>query len=71
MTTYEIWDDSDEKCRSVTMFPAGSGSDPHYLLLGPHAKLLRTIEANSWNEAMTKHHELMGWEPYVPIPEEP
>lgn len=30
------------------------------------AKLLRQFEAKTWLEAMQKHHEYMGWEPYNP-----
>lgn len=29
-------------------------------------KLIRKFKAKTWLEAMTKHHELMGWEPYKP-----
>ena len=30
-------------------------------------ELIWTIEADTWEEAMTKYHELQGWEPYVPF----
>ncbi len=30
-------------------------------------KFVRYIVAHDWAEAMTKHHERMGWEPYVPF----
>lgn len=25
------------------------------------------VKAASWEDAMTKYHEYMGWEPYVPM----
>lgn len=28
---------------------------------------LREIEGEDWEDCMKKHHELMGWEPYLPI----
>jgi hypothetical protein len=31
-----------------------------------NAKLLHRIEADCWEEAMTKHHEKMGWGNYNP-----
>lgn len=36
-------------------------------LLEPDAVLLRTIEGDDWNDCMTQHHKLMGWEPYKPF----
>ena len=35
------------------------------------AKLVWTIEARSWTEAMQKYHEFRGWEPYQPIDDDP
>jgi len=29
--------------------------------------LVRTIECDTWEECMIKHHVLMGWEPYKPF----
>ena len=26
-----------------------------------------TIEGETWEDVMTKYHEHMGWEPYVPM----
>ncbi len=28
---------------------------------------IRTIEGTDWNDCMSKHHELMGFEPYKPF----
>ena len=33
------------------------------------AKILYSIEARSWVEAMQKHHRRQGWEPYRPMNE--
>lgn len=33
-------------------------------------KLLRYVDADSWDEACTQYHEYMGYEPYVPMPSE-
>jgi hypothetical protein len=35
--------------------------------LSSDSVLLRTIEGDDWNDCMTKHHELMGFEPYKPF----
>jgi hypothetical protein len=34
------------------------------LIVDEGSKLLRTIECDTWEECMIKHHVLMGWEPY-------
>lgn len=34
------------------------------------AILLREIEGVDYNDCMRQHHELMGWEPYIPFDEE-
>lgn len=35
-----------------------------HLIVDEGSKLLRTIECDTWEECMIKHHVLMGWEPY-------
>ena len=30
-------------------------------------ELIWRIDAADWNEAMTRYHELQGWEPYQPL----
>ncbi len=49
---------------SITVIPKG-GEDKH--LLPADAVLLREIEGETWEDCMRQHHELMGWEPYVPF----
>ena len=36
-------------------------------LLESDSVLIRTIEGKDWDDCMRQHHELMGWEPYVPF----
>lgn len=33
---------------------------------GGTAVLERVIEGTDWSDCMRQHHEIMGWEPYVP-----
>ncbi|MEK6828589.1 MAG: hypothetical protein AABY15_00490 [Nanoarchaeota archaeon] len=49
---------------SITVIPADSNDKG---LLSEDAVLLREIEGDSWEDCMRQHHELMGWEPYVPF----
>lgn len=43
------------------------GAEPGKGGLDSNYKLLREIEGIDWEDCMKKHHELMGWEPYVPF----
>lgn len=61
---FEVWDDR-EVHGEIAMFPRDSAENR--ALLSPSAKLLHTFEADGWEEAMTKYHELMQWEPYKPL----
>lgn len=58
---YEIWQNE----TSSTIFPENHPQTD--ILIEPDAICVGTIEADSWDEAMTKYHELMDWEPYVPM----
>ncbi|HVI42700.1 MAG TPA: hypothetical protein VM577_18855 [Anaerovoracaceae bacterium] len=58
---YEVWESKNEN--SYTFMPA-SGERPAWL--EEDAKLIHTIEADNWNEAMVKYHKYMDWEPYQP-----
>lgn len=64
MKTFEAWEDDD----GITL------SDHENIieqkksgLISENAKLLHTIEAESYEEAMVQHHKNMGWEPYKPM----
>lgn len=64
---YEVWQDIDEGCVGISIFPVDENVEMKRKLNGEEAQLLRIIEAASWEEAMIKHHELMGWNPYIPM----
>ena len=51
-----------EKWDSITAVVEGDTE-----MLEDDAVLIRRIEGPDWNDCMTKHHELMGWEPYKPF----
>jgi hypothetical protein len=36
-------------------------------LIGGDWKLLHSVDADSWDDAMRRHHQLMEWEPYKPF----
>lgn len=61
---YEVWQDDD----SIAVFPA-TDRVKQVALMGPTAHQTRTIIAATWEAAMTTHHRLMGWTPYVPMDE--
>lgn len=62
---YEVWRSESEDGVSFNCFPENSLNARK--ILEPGAKLIHVIEAKTWNEAMTKYHEVMCWEPYVPM----
>ncbi len=35
-------------------------------IMSENAKLLHTVEADTWEEAMAVHYQKMGWSPYSP-----
>lgn len=60
---YELWHSATDN--AFTFFP--SDSPPMLGVIEPDARKLWTVEAGSWNEAQTKMHEFLGWEPYIPV----
>jgi hypothetical protein len=58
---YELWKESD----GYSFFPEDSDSARN--LLRKDAKLVWTVEANSWEEAQSRKHEYLGWDPYKPM----
>lgn len=58
---YELWQLED----GYEFFPESNTSAKDSL--SPEAKLIWTVEAVSWDEAQTKKHEYLGWEPYKPM----
>lgn len=58
--TYEVREDDNG---SVTCQIQGSNPNIDF------GRVIRTFEASTFEEASTKHHQLMGWEPYRPMGE--
>ena len=61
---HELWQDSDEDGGDLTFCLAGHLGDSARKLLGPNAKLIWTVEADSHFEAMTAYYKFMGWGTY-------
>ena len=64
----EHWYDDE----STSVFPKGDQRNldlQKELAVGTPVKCCE-IEGETWEECMTKYHEHMGWEPYVPMDEE-
>jgi len=60
-TKYELW----KEPNAYSFFPESSASAR--ALLTADARLIWTVDARDWNEAQTKKHEFLGWEPYKPM----
>ena len=45
--------------------------DKHRAMLGDGARLVTTIVASSWTEAMTRYNRYQGWGVYTPEPDWP
>lgn len=58
---YELWQDKG----GYTFFPENNNTARNLLLAD--AELIWTVEADSFEEAQTKKHEYLGWEPYQPM----
>lgn len=64
MSTYEAW--REPGCLSFGPQEA-LARDRASGFISAGAQKIWTVEADSWEEAMTKYHEHMDWEPYVPM----
>jgi hypothetical protein len=64
MPTYELWESADG-----TELAFMQDVDRDEALLTSLQELHQTwvVEADDWTAAMTRYHEHMGWEPYVPM----
>jgi len=60
--TVEVY--SSEKDNCITVIEKGSKNKD---LLEKDSIKLREIYGKDWNDCMTKHHKIMGWEPYKPM----
>jgi hypothetical protein len=61
---HQLW--INESAGEQTFCCAGPRGDSARSLLQPGAKLVWTVEAESWFEAMTKYYAYMGWGEYGP-----
>lgn len=57
----EVYTSESENSITVTIVGSNDG------LLPTDAVLIREIEGDDWEDCMRQHHELMGWEPYIPF----
>jgi hypothetical protein len=61
MQRFELWKEPD----GFSFFP--SDNDSARAALEPDAKLIWTVEAESWEEASKRKNEYLGWEEYRPL----
>jgi hypothetical protein len=61
---YELWQTEDENGISYSFFREDNESAR--CLLEPNTKFIWIVESASWNEACSRKHEFLGWEPYLP-----
>ena len=60
--TVEVYECEDD---SISVIP--EDYEQKEVVLGKNPKFIRRIEGEDWNDCMRQHHEIMGWEPYVPF----
>ncbi len=65
---HEVWEEAEEG-PSYTLCLAGPRGDGHRAMLGGGARLLTTIVASSWTEAMTRYYRYQDWGVYRPEPD--
>lgn len=68
MAKYEAWEDGESLTFSC---PETIEAQKEAGLILPGAKKVFETDAETWDEAMTRLHEFKGWEPYVPMKDEP
>jgi len=56
--TIEVYETIDDKC--ITVVEKGTKDEDCHILI-------REITGTDYNDCMKQHHELMGWEPYIPF----
>jgi hypothetical protein len=65
---YKVYEEGDGGGgRGVLMIEANSEDEKRRAGILDGMQFVRYIIAHTWEEAMTKHHEKMGWEPYEPF----
>lgn len=65
MKRYELWHSESEGCH--TFFPANQRPAD----LTADARLIWTVEADTWENAQTAKHEFLGLEAYQPMETDP
>jgi hypothetical protein len=64
---HEVWAHPDG--RSIGLSLAAARADELRAKVDPDHRLVHSILASSWLEAMTLYHAWQGWEPYRPMPD--
>jgi len=64
LTLFEAWDDS---CSSTFTFADNIADMKRRGLIEKDAKLVFSIKAKSWVDAMGAYHKFRGWGKYVPM----
>ena len=65
---HEIWEEIDERSRSMMLCLAGPRGDSARSTLSETARCVHRFEAGSWFEAMRIYHQYNGWGEYKPDP---
>jgi len=63
---YELWR-YEGNAIALSFFPVDENYNRQRQLLEPGAEMIWAVEADTYNEAMARYHEFMGWEPYKPM----
>jgi hypothetical protein len=64
---YELWHSRDGRAGIYTLVTVGSSRGEN--ALEADARLIRTFEAETWEDACRQKHEYLGWESYKPMTE--
>lgn len=62
---YQIWIEEHDESEEITLLREDQSKSDNQV--SENATLHAEFEASSYNEAMTKMHETMGFEPYKPF----
>lgn len=62
---FELWEGVDADGTPSDLFIVADSPKHAELTVGQI--MVWTVEALSWDEAMARYHDHMGWEPYVPM----
>lgn len=60
---YEIWIDRSGECDDITLIDENNNKES----ISENATLFDSFEADDYNSAMQKYHDIMGWEKYIPF----